>query len=104
MRKSLWTVALLVCAGNLSAPEARAEEYTCEVVGGNQAYLLDIEDSYAYFYVNGVEYDGYGSLDEEFGMGDYSFSKTVPIGDHALPTPELRFRLDMTGDSGLHGT
>ncbi len=104
MRKTFWTVAALTCAGYLLAPEVRADDYDCQITGGDRIYELSLDDSSVSLHINGVEFDAYGSYDEDAGIGDFYFEKSLPIGMYELAKPELQFRMDQFGDGSLSGT
>ena len=104
MRKTLGLAVALALCGSLPALEAFGSTYQCNIIGGNQAYELDFEDSSISLYINGIEYDAYGSYDSDVGRGTFYFEKTVPIGQYALVKPEFDFTTSTIGEDTLAGT
>jgi hypothetical protein len=104
MRKTIWLVAFLACAGTWFVNAARADDFSCLIIGGTQPYVSDLETSSFSIIVNGIEYDAYGTYDPDTGVGDFTFNKTLPIGQYSLPHAEFQFTSSTIPEHTIHGT
>jgi hypothetical protein len=104
MRKTLCALAGLACFGTLYTQDARADgNYTCLIIGGNHGYPLSIFGLGATLTVDGVDFDGSGTFDNDTSSGVFDFKKTITIGMYSLPKPILTFTPNINGDGTLHG-